>query len=113
MTEALEKTGNGAAEALEKKRRELEIRETRVLVREKLAEKGMSAELEALIRADDRDGALEEIDRLERVFAREVDRQTEKRLAGRGGTLPGQAAVNEDDLSDREYYLLKGFKSGC
>lgn len=96
-------------EALLKKREEeVGRRELKALARETLAQRGLSPEAESMLDYTDREKCLSSIDRTEKLVRQEAARLLEKRLAAQGAPLPGAGAfLDEDALSDREYYAMK------
>ncbi|MBR4236384.1 MAG: hypothetical protein IKR85_10050 [Clostridia bacterium] len=103
-------TEKEAEQALEKREREVEMRELKLLARQTLADRGLSQELSGILDYSDREACLKSVDSVERALRQEVTRQMDKHLAGRGITLPAASDTDEDALSDREYYTLRGFK---
>ena len=96
---------------LTRREEELDLREMKTLARETLARRGLSADMESILDYTDREKCLSSIDRAERLVRSEAARLLEKRLAAQGVPLPGAGAcLDEDALSDREYYAMKFFE---
>ena len=93
---------------LRQREEELSRRELRVLARQTLAQRGLGPEADAYLDYTDREKCLASIDGVEKLIRSEAARLVEKRLAAQGAPLPGKAAVlDEDALSDYEYYTMK------
>ena len=82
--------------------KELARRELRVDALMHLNKKGLPAEFADLLCYEDRDSCFASADTLEKLFREAVAKQVDRQLTGRGLRIPAQ--VNEEELSDREYY---------
>ena len=103
-------TPQEAAQALEKRERELEMRELKLFARQTLADRRLSQQLSGILDYSSREACLKSVDSVEQALKEEVTRQVDMRLAGRGITLPAAGDADEDALNDREYYSLRGLK---
>lgn len=93
------------AKELAAKENSLALRENRADAREKLQEKGISAELVDFIVDVDADKTTENIDKLESVFTKAVAEAVDKRLAGK---TPEEKKSQTTDGKKSTYDLLYG-----
>jgi len=90
---------------LNERERELTARELRISALEKLSERGLPGAFVSLLNLEDAEKCMASLDAAESVFRAEVKKQVEERL-GRGRvSLPAAGVSDEDQMSDREYYL--------
>ena len=92
---------------LEAREREITARETRVKALERLSQKGLSAGLIGILNFESEEKCMASIDAVEEAFREEVRRQVDRRLTDNRRIIPGSAAKDEDEMTDREYYNYK------
>ena len=89
-----------------RRERQLDLRELKAMARDKLGKKGLSSDLIAFLDFTDRDACLASLDRLEAAFTREVSRRVSERLNTPTRLPAARTPVDEDTLTDQEYYTL-------
>lgn len=93
------------AELAERERKVME-RELRAMALEKLAERGLPRELADALPYTGETACLQGIDRMERVFRQAVQSAVDERLRGETPASGGGRRLDDDSLSDAEYYRL-------
>ena len=92
--------------AIARRERQLDLRELKAMARDKLGKKGLSPDLLPFLDFTDRDACLSSLDRLEAAFTKEVARRVSERLNTPTRLPSARTPVDEDTLTDQEYYAL-------
>lgn len=89
---------------LAEREKQLTRREVKAMALEKLAERGLPRELADALNCDSEAECLKGIDRIERAFRQAVQSAVDERLRGESPTVGSGRRVDEDSMSDAEYY---------
>lgn len=91
---------------LNERERQLLRRELKAMALEKLAQRGLPAELADALPYDSEQDCLNGLDRLERIFRAAVQQAVDERLRGETPTGGPNRRVDAESLSDADYYRL-------
>lgn len=91
---------------LNERERQLLRRELKAMALEKLAQRGLPAELADALPYDSEQDCLNGLDRLERIFRAAVQQAVDERLRGETPTGGPNRRVDAENLSDADYYRL-------
>lgn len=92
--------------AIAEREKRLMERELRAMALERLAERGLPAELADALPYDGEERCMGALDAIEQGFRRAVQEAVEQRLRGKTPSMGGVIRMDADALSDEEYYRL-------
>lgn len=92
--------------AIAEREKRLMERELRAMALERLAERGLPAELADALPYDGEERCMGALDAIEQAFRHAVQEAVEQRLRGKTPSMGGAIRMDADALSDEEYYRL-------
>lgn len=93
------------AELIEREKQLLR-RELKAMALEKLAERGLPADLAEALNYESEQACLNALDKLERVFRAAVQTAVDERLRGETPSMGMNRRMDAENMSDSEYYRL-------
>lgn len=93
------------AELIEREKQLLR-RELKAMALEKLAERGLPADLAEALNYESEQACLNALDKLERVFRAAVQNAVDERLRGETPSMGMNRRMDAENMSDSEYYRL-------
>jgi len=91
---------------LAEREKQLLRRELKAMALEKLAERGLSADLADALNYDSEQACLNGLDKLERAFRAAVQQAVDERLRGDTPAMGTNRRMDAESMSDAEYYRL-------